>query len=94
MANHVWGLSRDAILFGLLACIPVTLLAITAAQLQRFNSMKITVTYDSGTTEVYTSCSNYSNFGVVVTFTGTDASGAVREWEINWAKVKKIEGDH
>ena len=54
--------------------------------------MTITITYDGGTTEVYTMCTGYANDGHVVKFNGKlSGESTAKDWEINFAKVKKIE---
>lgn len=54
--------------------------------------MTIKITYSNGTTETYTSVTDFSNNGTIVSFRGKLAGqDAVRSWQINWSAVTKIE---
>ncbi len=54
--------------------------------------MTVTITYTNGTSETYTSVTGFANNGTIVSFKGKLAGREpLKDWQINWASVTKIE---
>lgn len=82
-------LLRDAILFGLIATIPVGFIAAISAT-SKDRKMTITVTLKNGTVVTFTACSDYTNDGKVVHIVGTDVDGQVVTMDYNWDSVLSV----
>lgn len=52
--------------------------------------MTVTVHYTSGASEVFTSCTDFTISGDVVTIVGTDAAGVSATYKLRWSLITKI----